>query len=128
MVAVDTNVLVRLLAIDDPVQHRVVGRLFATESVFVPDTVLLETEWVLRDLYDFTPTSVCAALRHVCGLSNVTLRDARMVAQALDWHEAGLDFADALHLATSGDVAFRTFDREFIKRARKLTGCPVEAP
>ena len=49
-------------------------------------------------------------------------------AVALDWHEAGLDFADAMHLAASGDVAFRTFDRHFIKQARKLTGCPVEAP
>jgi predicted nucleic-acid-binding protein len=101
---------------------------FAAESIFVPDTVLLETERVLRDLYDFKPATVCAALRHVCGLSNVTLRDARMVAQAIDWHEAGLDFADALHLATSGDMAFRTFDGDFTKKAARHTGRHVKAP
>jgi hypothetical protein len=55
------------------------------------------------------------------------LRDSGLVAQALDWHEAGLDFADAMHLATSGNATFRTFDGDFIKRAGKLTGRRVEA-
>ena len=128
MVAVDTNVLVRLLVGDDPDQHRAARSLFQRENVFIPDTVLLESEWVLRRAFQFESAEVCSALRHVCGLPNVSLRDAGLVAQIIDWHEAGLDFADAMHLATSGEVAFRTFDREFIKRARKLTGCPVEAP
>jgi predicted nucleic acid-binding protein len=126
LVAVDTNVLVRLLVGDHPAQHRAARSLFRREQIFIPDTVLLEAEWVLRRAFRFPPAEICAALRHACGLTNVSLRDAGLVAQAINWHEAGLDFADALHLATSGDTDLRTFDVDFIKRA-KLTGRRVES-
>jgi predicted nucleic acid-binding protein len=122
LVAVDTNVLVRLLVGDQPVQHRAACSLFRQDQIFIPDTVLLEAEWVLRRVFLFAPAEVCAALRHIGGLPNVSLRDAGLVAQVIDWHEAGLDFADAMHLATSGDITVRTFDGDFIKRAGKFTG------
>jgi len=48
MLAVDTNLLVRIVANDDPEQVRRATSLFETERIFVPKTVLLETEWVLR--------------------------------------------------------------------------------
>ena len=52
-----------------------------------------------------------------------------LVAQAVDWHEAGLGFADALHLALSKDQeSFGTFDRKFICHAGNLTGRRVELP
>jgi predicted nucleic acid-binding protein len=127
VVAVDTNVLVRLLVGDHPVQHRAACSLFRREKIFIPDTVLLEAEWVLRRAFEFAPAEVCVALRHACGLPNVSLRDAGLVAQVIDWHEAGLDFADAMHLATSGDATFRTFDGDFIKRAARCTSRRVEA-
>lgn len=129
MVAVDTNVLVRLLVNDDPGQHRAVRKLFASESIHVTDTVLLETEWVLRDVFDYPPAAVCAALRQACGLPNVSLRDARQVALALDWCEAGLDFADAMHLAMAAELPFRTFDKGLVKAARRVVaGRSVSVP
>ena len=128
MVAVDTNILVRLLVNDDPQQHRAARALFAREAVHLSDTVLLETEWVLRDFFDQPPSQVCRALRSVCALPNVSLRDERLVAQALDWHEAGMDFADAMPLAASEALPFRTFDRGLIRIARRLAAGDVAPP
>jgi predicted nucleic-acid-binding protein len=127
LIAVDTNVLVRLLIEDNAAQHRASRKLFAAEQIHIPNTVLLETEWVLRDVFELQPREVCSALRSVCGLQNVVLADGQIVALAIDWHEAGLGFADALHLATcEGDLAFRTFDNDLIKRG-KTTKRRVEA-
>ena len=51
MVAIDTNVLVRLLTADDAAQHRVALKLFSSNEKYIPDSVVLETEWVLRAAY-----------------------------------------------------------------------------
>ncbi len=129
MAAVDTNVLVRLLTGDHPAQYKASHALFATEPVFIPDTVILETEWVLRAAYQLEPAAVCEALRRVCGLANVTLANAPMIAQVIAWHESGLDFADAFHLALSKDQdALKTFDANFVKRGKALSDCGVEKP
>ncbi|MBK6277275.1 MAG: type II toxin-antitoxin system VapC family toxin [Gammaproteobacteria bacterium] len=127
MVAVDTNVLVRLLTRDDEPQYRASRQLFSHESIYIPDTVVLETEWVLRFAYELGPTEVCEALRAVFGLGNVMLADAESMSRALVWHESGMDFADALHLALSqGQAALKTFDTQFVRRAKGLGKCPVE--
>ncbi|HSM28698.1 MAG TPA: type II toxin-antitoxin system VapC family toxin [Thioalkalivibrio sp.] len=129
MVAVDTNVLVRLLTGDHPAQYHASRKLFSSENVFVPDSVVLEAEWVLRAAYDLEPSAVCIALRSVFGLENVNVGNPDAVSRALDWHEAGLDFADALHLALSnGQEVLKTFDAGFIKRARALGAGRVEKP
>lgn len=127
MVAADTNVLVRLLVEDDPAQHRAARRLFESGEVHLPDTVLLETEWVLRDVFDIPAASVVHALRRVCGLPNVSLRDPVQVARALEWHEAGMDFADAMHLAATGGMTLRTFDKDLVRLARRLAPGAVAA-
>ena len=129
MIAVDTNVLVRLLVSDNPAQGKASHRLFASEDIFIPDTVLLETEWVLRAAFDLSPADICTAFRRLCGLHNVTVSDGPLVAQVIDWHEAGLDFADAFHLALSKDQdTLKTFDADFIKNAKKRTDRRVERP
>ena len=129
MAAIDTNVLVRLLVSDTPAQSKASHTLFASDDIFIPDTVLLETEWVLRAAFDLNPADVCAAFWRVCGLHNVTVSDGQRVAQVIDWHEAGFDFADAFHLALSKDQnSLKTFDVGFIKNARKHTDRRVERP
>lgn len=129
MIAIDTNVLVRLLTGDHPAQSKASRKLFASEDIHIPDTVLLETEWVLRAAFDLTPGEICTALRRVCGLRNVTVSDGQLVALVIDWHEAGFDFADAFHLALSrGRESMKTFDADFIKNAKKLTDRRVERP
>jgi predicted nucleic acid-binding protein len=129
VVAIDTNVLVRILVGDHPAQAKAAEKLFASADIFIPDTVLLETEWVLRAAYDLGPADVCAVFRQVCGLPNVQVSDAHVVAQVIDWHEAGLDFSDAFHLALSQEQeSLRTFDADFIRSARRHTDRVVERP
>ena len=52
-----------------------------------------------------------------------------LISQVLQWHEAGLDFADAFHLAQSQHhTQLYTFDEKFIKRSQGLTRCEVKKP
>ena len=115
MLAIDTNLIVRYLTGDHPQQARKAKALIDSEPVFVCKTVLLETEWVLRSVFGFTPTKIAKALTDFAGLPRVTLEDAAIIATALDWMAGGMDFADALHLANAqGSAAFVT------KKAKKL--------
>ena len=129
MIAIDTNVLVRFLTGDDPEQFQASAGLFETQQIFVPDTVILETAWVLRWAYKFDPLQIIDALRRLFGLPNIHLRDPMTIALAVEWHEKGLDFADALHLAQSHHCQeLMTFDQNFIKRAASLAACSVKHP
>jgi predicted nucleic acid-binding protein len=129
MLAIDTNLIVRYLTGDHPKQSVRARKLIDGEDVFVCTTVLLETEWVLRSVYDYAEVQLAKALRAFAGLPRVTLEDAGAVAQALEWTEGGLDFADALHLAkASGCEAFITFDQRFARAANQLDTVKVRAP
>jgi predicted nucleic acid-binding protein len=128
MLAVDTNVLIRYLTGDDPEQSPRARRLIEGDDVWVPVTVLLETEWVLRSVYGYPATQIASALRMFAGLPRIALENPSVVAQALDWAERGMDFADALHLGTAAQCeAFVTFDIGFIKAAR-TSGVSVRVP
>ncbi|WOD38989.1 type II toxin-antitoxin system VapC family toxin [Nodosilinea sp. E11] len=129
MIAVDTNIIVRLITQDDESQYRASVDLFQNPEIFIPDTVILETEWVLRFAYGFKAAEICAAFRKIFGLSNVYLANENLMSQVLQWYEKGLDFGDALHLATSQHCsALYTFDKAFIKRAKTLTDQRVQRP
>ena len=64
MIAVDTNLLVRILTNDDPIQARRVLELLNTDDIFIPKTVLLETEWVLRHAYEIDRSNIITLLRN----------------------------------------------------------------
>lgn len=123
MLAVDTNVLVRALTQDNAAQAKRAGALLRRESIWLAKTVLLETEWVLRRLYGFDRQQIAGALRTLAGLPNVRLEDPVAIVNALDWVDEGLDFADALHLASRGSSdTFATFDTTLCQRATKVAG------
>lgn len=127
MVAIDTNVLVRLLTADAPTQYRASLKVFSSPRIFIADSVILETEWVLRAVYGLQPGDVCDSFRKVFGLPNVTLDDPQRIALVLYWHEGGLDFADGFHLALSQHCdTLETFDTQFIKGAQGLSTCSVK--
>ena len=119
MIAVDTNVLVRLLVGDDLTQRDRAAALFAhAEAIFIAKTVLLESAWVLQSAYAFPRKDVAKALKKLAGLPNVIVEDAERVAQALNHTDYGLDVADALHVASSsGAETFYTFDQRLIRQA-----------
>jgi predicted nucleic-acid-binding protein len=129
MISVDTNVLVRLLTKDDVPQYRKAYKLFQKEEIFVTDTVLLKTEWVLRFAYDYPPEAICDAFSKLFGLENVHGANPVVLYQAIEWHHQGMDFSDALHLANSRHCSLLcTFDKSFIKRADALSAFPVSLP
>ena len=129
MRAIDTNVLVRFLVRDDESQARRAFNLVAAGDLFVPTTVVLETEWVIRRLYGYSPKATAAALRQFLGAPGLSLEAPELVAQALDGLERGLDFADALHLASARHCeSFFTFDRKLARMALVWTIVSVEEP
>jgi predicted nucleic-acid-binding protein len=138
MIAVDTNILARYY-VDDPTdpesarQRPLAARMMReSPAIFVPVSVVLELVWLLRAFYDFGVEECVRVTEHLAGLPNVTVEDWPAVLEAARLHRAGLDFADALHLARSGRCeAFMTFDdRKFARRANKLAHSlpPVRVP
>lgn len=120
MIAVDTNVLVRLLTGDDPKQVMAARSLLLHDSVWVAKTVILETAWVLGSLYGFEDAAIVDALTRFLGLANVQAEDASAVAEALAMTAHGIEFADALHVASRpSGASFITFDKAFVRRARR---------
>lgn len=131
MIAVDTNVVVRFLVGDDPLQTPLANRLFSQNRISIPHTVLLETEWVLRSTYHFTRDRIVAAFLHLLSIETVVCKHVDSVLSAVRAMAEGCDFADALHATTaqSDAEAFVTFDRDFADRAPKRDGIlPVRLP
>lgn len=133
MIALDPNVLVRLLVNDDPAQAATARKLFDANgdtegALFISDVVLAELAWVLRSRYAVARPAMAKALQAL--LSNATLawQSRSAVAQALEWfiRDEHVDFADALVVALAqahACEATATFDRGM----STLPGAPVIA-
>lgn len=133
MIAVDTNILARFYC-DDPQdpesrKQRPLAKRVMLESpaVFVPLTVLLEFEWVMRGFYEASTETWRQVLDHLIGMPHVTVERWEDVKDALDLQGQGLDFADALHWACSRQCsAFFTFDdKRLARRAKRLGLSPA---
>ncbi len=97
MIALDTNILARFY-VDDPgdpeaARQRPIARRILTElpSLFVPLTVVLELEWVLRPFYRFDAPQIIRVFEHLLGLSHVNTEEARRIAAALMLTAEGMD-------------------------------------
>jgi predicted nucleic-acid-binding protein len=130
-ITADTNVLLRDVLQDDPVQSRIAGRtLQSAELVVVPVAVLCELVWVLRQGYKRSGREVLRSIRLLLDSSNV-VTNRLAVEIGLRVLEAGGDFADGA-LAYEGEwlgaEEFVSFDRKAVtllkaqgKKARLLT-------
>ena len=101
MIAIDTNVLVRLLVNDDEAQGSRARAAFEAEDIWIGKTVLLETFWVLRSVYDFDDTAIARAIEGALGLPRVQVEDSERVKLALAAVADRIDIADALHVAVA---------------------------
>jgi predicted nucleic-acid-binding protein len=130
VIALDTNVVVRFLTQDEPGQAARARALIEAGSVFIPKTVMLETEWVLRSAYQIEPPAIAASFVRLLGLATVVVEDRWAIIRALAWYGQGLDFADALHLACAQQAdAFATFDRRLQRKGHSATGAiPIFTP
>jgi len=115
MHAVDTNVLVRLIAHDDPKQLAA-AEAFVSKGAWVSHLVLAETTWVLGGAFDLGHTQIATAIEMLLEHEHLTLQDADVVISALEQYrtEPRLGFSDCLILEIArkaGHVPLGTFDK-----------------
>ncbi|MDR6857440.1 type II toxin-antitoxin system VapC family toxin [Variovorax guangxiensis] len=130
MPALDTNVLVRYVVQDDQAQlaeaRRLIRKCVADgQTLFVPVTVALELEWMLRASFEYAKDEVMEALSSLFSAAELIFESERALEVALQLYRNGsADFADCLHIALAaqaGELPLRTFD----KRAAKVTGAQL---
>lgn len=130
MPALDTNVLVRYIVQDDAAQLAAAKRLITRcvaegATLFVPVTVVLELEWVLRSSFEFGKDEVLMTLSRLFSAAELTLESERALEVALQLFRKGsADFADCVHVALAaqaGEQPLWTFD----KGAAKVSGAQL---
>lgn len=119
--SVDTNILVRLVAQDDEQQAQAVDRLLArhakrAEFLFVPITVILELEWVLRSKLSQSKADVIQTMAALLTMVEFSFESEDALEQALvDYEDGNADFGEYIHLALSRRkeaLPFWTFDHK----------------
>ena len=120
MIALDTNLLVRLVLQDDEAQARIVERLLIharrdQTSLFIADIVLCELVWVLTRRAGISRAAIAETIHRLLRTELVVVTDARLIEGVLESYLSGRgDFADYLIRAQSrnaGAAEVVTFDR-----------------
>jgi predicted nucleic-acid-binding protein len=119
MGAVDTNVLVRLIARDDSRQSAAADHFIAT-TAWVPVVALVEAAWVLRRVYKLGHQELVDTIEILLGHQNLVVQDADTIADALELFRShpALGFTDCVILETvrrAGQLPLRTLDRKLGK-------------
>ncbi len=119
MRAVDTNVLVRILARDDPKQVRVADE-FVAAGAWVSLLALAETMWVLTSVYERDAAKIGASVEQLLNHKDLILQDREVVAAALEIFRSrpARGFTDCLLLEVArkvGHLPLGTFDRNLSK-------------
>ena len=127
MAALDTTILVRFLVEDDAAQLAAARRLIrrcvlASEALYVPVTVAIELEWVLRSTFGFAKPVVVATLSRLLASAELSFESEGAVEVALlHYSQGSADYADCLHVAlasAAGEQPLWTLD----KAAAKVAG------
>ena len=115
MRAIDTNVLVRLLARDDAAQLAA-AEDFIAKGAWVPLLALVETVWVLGTVYARKPVQIAVAIDMLLNHQHLVLERGDIVAAALTHYRSNArpGFSDCLMLEiarAAGHLPFGTFDK-----------------
>jgi predicted nucleic-acid-binding protein len=130
MPALDTNILVRYVVRDDEAQLGAARRLIRNcvsqgQTLFVPITVALELEWVLRANFEFSKVEAIDVLSNLFSAAELTFESERALEVALHlYREGSADFSDCVHIALAAqarELPLWTFDR----RAGKVDGAQI---
>ncbi len=119
MRAVDTNVLIRLIARDDAKQT-VAAEKFIAPGAWVSHLVLAEAMWVMESVYALSADKIVVTVEMLLSHATLTIQDADVVAAALGRfrRRSRPDFSDCLVLELArkaGNLPLGTFDRAFGK-------------
>lgn len=120
MPALDTNVLVRYLVADDKKQFQLAKAFIEdaalTEPLFVPVSVSVELEWVLRSLYELDKAVILTVFNRLLEAREIEFQEESSIEITLSLYaDSNADFADCLHIASaysSERVPLMTFDRK----------------
>ena len=132
MAALDTSVLVRYVVQDDAAQLAAAKRLISRcvgegQTLFVPVTVVLELEWVLRSSFEFGKNEILLTLSSLFSAAELTFESERALEVALHlFRKSSAEFADCLHIALAAQASEQplwTFD----KGAAKVSGAQLVA-
>jgi predicted nucleic-acid-binding protein len=102
VIALDTNILIRLLVRDDPSQTALAERLLqeavdAGEHCFISDPVLCEVEWVLESSYRARRGDILAAMQELFAGDLFVFEDREILRQVIArYQESKADFSDYL--------------------------------
>lgn len=128
MRAVDTNVLVRLLARDDRKQAAA-AESFVADGAWVSHLVLAETTWVLSTVFSRNSLQITEAIAQLLEHEALVVQDPDVVGLALTHlqRKPSLGFSDCLILEVArkaGHLPLGTFDRNLgrLDGVRKLKG------
>lgn len=119
MRAIDTNVLVRLIARDDPKQVAAADE-FVRGGAWVSLLVLAETMWVMESVYESSPHAIATAVEMLLDHESLTIQDRDVAAAAVARFRSKprLGFSDCLIVEIArraGHIPVGTFDRELAK-------------
>lgn len=130
MIAVDTNLLVRLAVRDDSAQLTRVRTLLAKETALILSSVLLETEWVLRARYELKPAEIATFFEFLASSDGLDFENPGAALVAIAAYGEGIGFADALHAATAAqrNLTFYTFDAPLKRKAARIKGVQIRTP
>ena len=118
-IAVDTNLFVRALVREPSDQGRIAEHLLSTSRFVVLSSVLLKSEWVMRGIMKIPRQTINDLFVAALEMDAFEFVDALPVSVAVKAHAAGMDFADALHVALSEEAdVFTTFDRDLVRLAK----------
>jgi predicted nucleic-acid-binding protein len=128
MLAVDTNVILRLIVEGDPEQMRAVRSLLRKETFWISKSVVLEMIWVLESFYKYDRATIHELFEILVGMPDLEVEDKPEVIEALDLISHGVDPADAMHLAsTPHGTKFVSFDRDLVRTAKRAGTSNVAA-
>jgi len=126
MIAFDTNVLLRLLIVDDKVQAKRAKLLLkrvndANDRVLLPDIVLCELTWVLKSIYGQSKSEIVEVLHLLLETEPFSFANRSVVSQAVAQFETGsADFSDYMigwSATASGATTTYTFDTALKRNA-----------
>ncbi len=127
MIGLDTNVLVRYLTQDEPLQAAkataVIESLSADLPGFIPIVSLVELVWVLTGCYGTTKDRVADVVETILRTKELTVEGADVVWQALHCYQRGkqADFADCL-IERSAHAALCDHTITFDRKAASVAG------
>lgn len=114
MISLDTSILVRYVTKDHARLSPLALEIITNNACFVSKAALMEMVFTLESVYRKGRDEIATALRTVIGLTTVTVEARGATGRAISWYAGGMDFGDAMILASSAGAAkLASFDRDF---------------